>query len=145
MHSPKCLFSSVCEAADFRRISIFTKTPPNCGSWVVGRGSWVVGRRSWVVVFAVTTAAAAANGAGSSRDHAANGAGSSSEAADAAAFFEPVGFRRARTKKQVQAAHGAQGTQDNTGGRIAGSLRPRNQFSTSVTQAGVGSLYRRSA
>jgi len=29
MHSPKCLFSSVCEAAAFRRISIFTKTPPN--------------------------------------------------------------------------------------------------------------------
>jgi len=29
MHSPKCLFSSVCEAAAIRRISIFTKTPPN--------------------------------------------------------------------------------------------------------------------
>ena len=28
MHSPKCLFSSVCEAAAFRRISIFTKTSP---------------------------------------------------------------------------------------------------------------------
>jgi len=48
-------------------------------------------------------------------------------------------------KKQVQAAHGAQGTQDGAGGRIAGSLRPRNQFSTSVTRAGVGSPYRRSA
>jgi len=43
----------------------------------------------------------------------------------------------------VQAAHGAQGTQDGAGGRIAGSLRPRNQFSTSVARAraGVGSPY----
>jgi len=48
-------------------------------------------------------------------------------------------------KAGVQAAHGAQGTQDGAGGRIAGSLRPRNQFSTSVTQAGVGSPYRRLA
>ena len=29
MHSPKRLLSSVCEAAAFRRISIFIKTPPN--------------------------------------------------------------------------------------------------------------------
>ena len=28
MHPPKCLFSSVCEAAAIWRISIFTKTPP---------------------------------------------------------------------------------------------------------------------
>jgi len=57
-------------------------------------------------------------------------------------------FLACLSKKQVPAAHGAhstQGTQDGANGRISGSLWPRNQFSTSVTRAGVGSPYRRSA
>jgi len=37
VHSPKCLFSSVCEAAAFRRISIFTKTPPTLVPSAPGR------------------------------------------------------------------------------------------------------------
>jgi len=42
MYSPKCLFSSVCEAAAFRRISIFTntKTPPNFGRSAAHGSLW---------------------------------------------------------------------------------------------------------
>jgi len=48
MHSPKCLFSSLCEAAAFRRISIFTKTPPSSGGGMSGRQRGATERRAGV-------------------------------------------------------------------------------------------------